>query len=71
MSLILVEVNKCTLIEGIFHRQTADNGGIVASCCSASRRIQSGPLGLALDPQIMSGVMFHLTDECVCVRENM
>lgn len=62
MSLILAEVNKCTCIEGIFHRQTADNGGIVVSICSSQYCIQSGPFSLALDPQLMSGVMFHLSD---------
>lgn len=71
MSLILAEVNKCTCIEGIFHRQTADNGGIVVSICSSQYCIQSGPFSLALDPQLMSGVMFHLSDECVYMRENM
>lgn len=31
MSLILAEVNKCSCMEGIFHRQAADNRAIVAS----------------------------------------
>lgn len=35
-SLILAEVNKCTSMEGIFHRQAADNGAIVASSGSTS-----------------------------------
>lgn len=43
MSLILAEVNKCTCVEGIFHRQAADNGAIVAWSRSASLCIQSGP----------------------------
>lgn len=45
MSLILAEVNKCTCMEGIFHRQTADNGAIVALGCSTALCIQSGPFG--------------------------
>lgn len=44
-SLISAEFNKCSRMEGIFHRQPADNGAIVAASCCTPLCIQSGPFG--------------------------